>query len=256
MMAGGLNLFNRLHTQLGELIAATASGDRLPTEPKLAKMLGVSRATLREAMRTFETQGFIQRRQGVGTFVVRPAGVMETGLELLESIESMAVRRGLSVRMGDYETKLRPAEDPEREQLKVNEVLELSRVIETQDRPIAYLVDVLPSNLLTEAEVQRDFTGSVLDLLLKRGNPQVATASAEILATAVESDVARILRIQRGDVVLHFKSLVGAVDGSVIDLSRSYFLPGYFRFHVIRRVEPRLFELQYSRNSTMEAEDA
>lgn len=250
-MAVVLNLSNRLHTELGEMIAATDAGERLPTEPKLAQMLGVSRATLREAMRTFETQGLLQRRQGVGTFVVRPAGVMDTGLELLESIESMAERRGLSVRMGGYEMKRRLADASESELLKVSEILQLSRVIEAQDRPIAYLVDVLPSTLLSEIEVQRDFTGSVLDLLLKRGNPQVATASTEILATAVESDVARILRIQRGDVVLHFKSAVTAMDGSVIDLSRSTFLPGYFRFHVVRRVEPRRFELQYSRNSNL-----
>src|SRR3990172_12062856 len=108
-MPTGPSLFNRLHTSLGELIAATDPGERLPTEPKLATMLGVSRATLREAMRTFETQGLIQRRQGVGTFVVRPAGVMETGLELLESIESMAERGGLSVRLGAYEVERRAA---------------------------------------------------------------------------------------------------------------------------------------------------
>jgi GntR family transcriptional regulator len=249
MMAAGPNLFNRLHTQLGELISATAAGGRLPTEPKLAEMLSVSRATLREAMRTFETQGLIQRRQGVGTFVVRPAGVMETGLELLESIESMAERSGLSVRMGDYEMKRRPALPAESEALNESQILQLSRVIEAQDRPIAYLVDMLPGSLLTEAEVQTQFTGSVLDLLLKRGNPQVATANTEILATAVESDVARILRIQRGDVVLHFKSTVMSVDGGVVDLSRSYFLPGYFRFRVARRVDPRRFELTYFTNS-------
>ncbi|HLE73164.1 MAG TPA: GntR family transcriptional regulator [Anaerolineales bacterium] len=241
-MPTGPNLFTRLHSSLGELIAATEPGERLPTEPKLAEMLGVSRATLREAMRTFETQGLIQRRQGVGTFVVRPAGVMETGLELLESIESMAERGGLSVRMGNYEMKPRKADPRETELLKGAGVLELSRVIETQDRPIAYLVDVLPENLLDETEIQREFSGSVLDLLLKRGQPLVSGASTEILATAVETEVARALRIQRGDVVLHFKSTVYALDGSVVDLSRSYFLPGYFRFSVMRRVEARRFD--------------
>src|SRR3990170_7297760 len=109
-MAVHTNLSNRLHAQLGEMIAKSSPGERLLTEPKLAEMLGVSRATLREAMRTFETQGLIQRRQGVGTFVVRPAGVMETGLELLESIESMAERAGLSVRLGDYKVERRPAD--------------------------------------------------------------------------------------------------------------------------------------------------
>ncbi|HLD93683.1 MAG TPA: GntR family transcriptional regulator [Anaerolineales bacterium] len=232
-------LSNRLHAQLGELIAKTSPGDRLPTEPKLAEMMGVSRATLREAMRTFETQGLIQRRQGVGTFVVHPTSVIDTGLELLESIESMAQRVGLPVRMGNYEIERRVAEPEEHELLKDSQVLHVSRVMEAEGRPIAYLVDVLPDKLFGEMEFRREFSGSVLDLLLKKSDLRVTSADTEIHAAAAESNEARALHMQRGDVVLHFKSTLFSMDGSVIDLSRSYFLPGYFRFHVIRRVEPR-----------------
>lgn len=232
-------LSNRLHAQLGELIAKTNPGERLPTEPKLAEMLGVSRATLREAMRTFETQGLIQRRQGVGTFVVHPSSVIDTGLELLESIESMAQRVGLPVRMGDYEIERRAADAEEQVLLKDSYVLHVSRVMEAEGRPIAYLVDVLPDKLITESEFRRDFSGSVLDLLLKHRNLRVTSADTEIHASAAESNEARALHMQRGDVVLHFKSTLFSMDGSIIDVSRSYFLPGYFRFHVIRRVEPR-----------------
>ena len=62
--------FQRLQVDLAALIERTPAGSRLISEPDLAKQLGVSRATLREAMRTFETQGLIRRRQGAGTFVV------------------------------------------------------------------------------------------------------------------------------------------------------------------------------------------
>src|SRR5512144_139073 len=93
--------FQRLQADLAKLIAETPPGSRLMSEPDLAKQMGVSRATLREAMRTFETQGLIRRRQGSGTFVVGQMPVIEAGLELLESLETMANRLGLEVTVSD-----------------------------------------------------------------------------------------------------------------------------------------------------------
>lgn len=46
-------------------------GDRLPTEEALCKEFAVSRETVREALRSFEEEGIIVRRQGQGTFLAR-----------------------------------------------------------------------------------------------------------------------------------------------------------------------------------------
>lgn len=230
-------LSQRLHAKLGDLIAELDAGERLPSEPKLSKTFGVSRATLREAMRTFETQGLIQRKQGVGTFVVRPPGVMDAGLEVLESIETLAQRIGLEVRMGDYELDTRPASAREQALFKENSVLQVSRVIEAEERPVAYLQDILPESVLSEAELMADFSGSVLDFLLRRGSPELGSSDTEIQSVASEPHIARALHIQRGDVVLNLRATLYSVDGAVVDRSQSYFLPGYFRFRVVRRVE-------------------
>lgn len=236
-MAGPTQLSQRLHTQLGELITGLSAGDRLPSEPKLSKIFGVSRATLREAMRTFETQGMIQRRQGVGTFVVHPSGVMDAGLEVLESIETLAERIGLPVRMGAFEMERRLASTTEQTLLKEDEVLHVSRVIEAEGRPVAYLEDTLPGSLMTDDELLMSFSGSVLDLLLKRGVPQLASSDTEMQAVASEAHIARALRIQRGDVVLCLRATLFSINGDVVDYSESFFLPGYFRFRVVRRVD-------------------
>lgn len=47
-------------------------GDRLPSERNLAEMLGVSRGSVRDAIRTLEAMGRLQPRQGVGTVVCPP----------------------------------------------------------------------------------------------------------------------------------------------------------------------------------------
>ena len=234
-----LSRSQRLHESLGGMIASARPGERLPSEPALAQRLGVSRATLREAMRTFETQGMIRRRQGSGTYVVHPSNVIESGLEILESIETMAQRIGLPVSMGALKVDHRRPTEEEVTALGLDpsaRVVLLSRVILAEKHPAAFLVDILPDDILTPEDLEPEFTGSVLDLLLRRGSPPLLTSRCEITAVTASPEVARALGIQRGDVLLRFVAYLYTRGGRVVDYSFSYFLPGYFKFHVVRRV--------------------
>ena len=233
------NVSQRLHSELGRLIASTPPGGRLPSEPALAEKLHVSRATLREAMRTFETQGLIRRKQGSGTYVSHPSAVIDTGLEVLESIERLAERIGLPVTLGDWKLDIRAAQAEEAQALNLSpgaQVIAVVRVILAEGRPVAYLIDILPDDILSPDELSTGFTGSVLDFLASRGSPELHSSRTEINAVTASSEIARSLGIQRGDVLLRLIAYLYAVDGRVIDYSYSYFLPGYFRFHVVRRV--------------------
>jgi GntR family transcriptional regulator len=232
--------FKRLQKDLAILIGQIEPGGKLPSEPELAMRMGVSRATLREAMRTFDEQGLIRRRQGVGTFVVRHSHILDTGMEVLESIESIAARIGLQVSMGMLEIKRSTADAENAELLHVSAgtpVVQLSRVINAEERPVAYLVDLLPEEVLPANGLKEGFTGSVLDWLLRHGSPQLDHSKTEIQAVAAPSEIARALQIQRGDVLLKLIANLYTASGELVDHSSSFFLPGYFRFHVVRRVK-------------------
>jgi GntR family transcriptional regulator len=170
MMIHNTSTSQKLHERLRDIISVTQPGDRLPSEPELARQFGVSRATLREAMRTFETQGMIRRRQGSGTFVTHPPRVIESGLEVLESIERMAERIGLPVSMGEFKLEHRQAKEDEAHALGLSfeaRVLHISRVIMTEGHPVAHLVDIIPDGILSPRDFGSDFRGSVLDLLIR-----------------------------------------------------------------------------------------
>lgn len=230
--------FQRLQADLAELIAHTPAGQRLTSEPELAKQLGVSRATLREAMRTFETQGLIRRRQGSGTFVVGKVPVIEAGLEVLESLDTMAHRMHLSITVSDLQIEQITADRDAAFGLRLAEgdrLTRVRRVMRTDGRPVAYLIDILPEDFLKPHELPDSFSGSVLDFMLAR-NDQLTASRAAISASNATAEVAKALEIQRGDVLLQFVSQLYLNDGRIVDYSMSYFIPGYFRFHINRRI--------------------
>src|SRR5260370_11442742 len=72
-----------------------AAGDRLPNEPDLARQLGVSRMTLREALGSLERDGFLHRRPGVGTFINAQAHLqLDRGLDELFSTTDLIESHG------------------------------------------------------------------------------------------------------------------------------------------------------------------
>lgn len=230
--------FQRLQSDLAALISRTAPGARLISEPELARQLGVSRATLREAMRTFETQGLIRRRQGAGTFVVGKVPVMDAGLEVLESLETMARRMNLAITVSDLHLEQVDASEEQALGLGVPVgtcLTRVRRVMRADTRPVAYLIDTLPEDVLRLQDIPEGFAGSVLDFLLERGD-DLRISRAEISAANATAEVAKALEIQRGDVLLRFVSQLYTAAGRAVDYSASYFIPGYFNFHVNRRV--------------------
>ena len=93
----------RLREQIlgGEL----APGDRLPTEPELSTRYGVSRSTVREALRVLSSQNLVETTRGVsgGSFVVHPRAehvrdYLEVTLGLLAIGEEVSVESLLEVR--------------------------------------------------------------------------------------------------------------------------------------------------------------
>jgi GntR family transcriptional regulator len=157
----------------------------------------------------------------------------------LESIENLARRMNLEVSMGDLRIQEIQANAEQAEALGLPEespLIQVSRVILARGRPVAYLVDILPEDVLTPQDLQQGFTGSVLDLLLLRGSPRLARSVTEVRANPASGEVGRLLEIQRGDVLLMFVAKLYSADEQVVDYSTSYFLPGYFRFQIVRRV--------------------
>jgi GntR family transcriptional regulator len=224
---------------ISNLIKTMRPGDQLLPEPELARQLGVARATLREVLRSFAERGLLIRRQGVGTFVASRIPILETGLEILESLERMADRLDLHTKVAYLDIMERFATLEEcrgLEREKPLPVLAVKRTITMEDEPVADLLDVVPLTYLCSADLGNNFKGSVLDILLERGKPVLTTSRTEIKAIAASESVAQRLSIPPESALLKLVAQLYSYDEQVVDYSVSYFVPGYFKFHVIRQV--------------------
>lgn len=125
--------YAQVASQLRELIVTghLHAGDQLPTEAELATVFGVSRSTIREALRSLSAQNLVFTSRGVtgGTFVseVDPDTVsdyLRTSLGLMSGSETVSVadlleaRAALEVPAARFAAIRRT--DPLLEQLKLN----------------------------------------------------------------------------------------------------------------------------------------
>jgi GntR family transcriptional regulator len=238
----------QVEAALVDMVAHLRPGDQLPPEPELAKLLGVSRPTLREALQTFAERGMLIRRHGVGTFVGSRLPILEAGLEVLESLDSLARRLGLEIEMLHLAVHERQATAGELKGLNLTaqaepsgdgearRVLVVDRVIAIAGEPVADLRDVVPVRYLQQADLGVDFRGSVLDLLCARQDPPLSISRTEIIAEVADPDQAERLDVAVGAPLLKLVAQLFSYDECVVDYSVSTFVPGHFHFHVMRQV--------------------
>ena len=233
-------LYQQAEEALMGLLDGSSPGDRLPPEPALAHSLGISRATLREALRNLERKRIITRRQGVGTFYNGPGVLIDSGLETLVSIDALALRQGLTCSTADLKISGEPAPPEFAAPLGLDPgaaVTVIRRTKVAAGQSIAYMVDVLPQAIATPAQVRQGFQGSVLDFLVARQDPPPTHATANIVPLAAGKELGQHLHVAPATVLLLLEETVYSHDNAAIGYSCNYFVPQYFQFHLVRRIE-------------------
>ncbi len=214
-------------------------GEQLSSEADLAVQLGISRPTLREALLNLEREGIILRKHGVGTFVAPGYGrQLESGLERLESILELTTRRELQVTFDDLQIQEEPADQELASKLQVapgDLLTSVRRVIIVDGTPVVYMLDVAPVHILSPTDVDERFNGSVLDLLRQKPGVQIAQAVADIVAINADSFLAGKLGVETQQALLLLEETLFDQEGTAVEFSRNYFVPDFFRFHVVRR---------------------
>jgi GntR family transcriptional regulator len=208
----------------------------------------VSRVTVRAGLARLAKRGLLERRQGSGTFLVQPpAGArLRSGLERLETYTVHAGRLGLKLDSRDLGIEVVGAAPDEAAALEVprrTPLVKVSRVLLVEMRPAAWMVDVVPEDVIGVEEVRERFRpdAMLLDLLVSEGVP-VGFSQMFIEAIVIDPDerVGRTLGLKALSAALSLTQTMYLTDGRPVQWSRDTFLPGHLNLHVVRE----LFEVR------------
>jgi GntR family transcriptional regulator len=213
-------------------------GDRLPSEAKLAQLLGVSRPVVREALRNLELNREVRRVHGLGTIVSEPQGEITAGLETLDSLESLANRQGWVCGTEDVsvdECLLTPAQAEVFNCLAGDRGVRLMRTKTRGGEPIAVMESVLPADEMSTVGIAADFSGSITDVILSRRHPKLDYARATVSLEVANEEVTRRLGLTEAIALLLLSEMFYDCDGTAFCANRNWFVPGSLRLEIVRR---------------------
>lgn len=224
------------------------AGDRIPPEAVLVQNLGVSRATVRSGLARLAERGLLERRQGSGTFLVRPPeGVrLRNGLERLETYTVHAGRLGLDLGSRDLRIEATVAGAEEAMALEVPHGEPLAKVCRTllvNGEPAAWMVDVVPEDVIPAGRIRERFRpeAMLLDLLVSE---KVSISFSKLCIDAEmigpDDEVGKALGLNTLSAALSLIETMYLTSGRPAQWSRNVFLPGNLDLHVVRE----LFEVR------------
>lgn len=227
-----------LHAQAEELLRKMVEmpeyklqGKLLPAEVELAKLWGISRNTLRQAINKLLMEGILERKTGVGTKVVSKR--ITTNLDNWLSFTQEMAQKDLP--MSNFSTR---ASKVKAGKVVANalgieegkELILLKRVKGLDQTPVVYFESYLHPRI--NLDLNDDFTTSLYELLEKKHNIIPALSREEIKADKANKNISKLLKIKIGDPVLERQRIVLDIGKKPVEFCYAYYRYDLFTYSI------------------------
>ncbi len=221
-------LYHRIQRAIRDAIAEGELGedDVLPPERDFAQALGVSRVTVRNAIRALVTDGLLVQRQGAGTFVARR---IEMPLTVPTSFSEEMKARGMAPEYKMLDRHTGPAMPIEVDMLELKPgtpVTRIYRIRYANKRPMCLELASVPAAALPEdADI-----GTSLYSHFDKSDMRPVRAMQKLRAELLDMEQARLLAVPPGSAALFIEQQSFRGNGQPIEYVRSYYRGDSYEF--------------------------
>lgn len=226
-------LYFQVENLLRKIIALPQyqEGELLPNEIDLAKRLGVSRSTARQAIGNLVDEKLLERKKGVGTRVLKQPTVSHLKNWLSFTREMKA--KGLEVYNYEIDAGIASADEEVSSALKISkgrEVFKLYRLRGTPERPAVVTTSWFHPRIGLSSE--SDFEAPLYEMLDKEYNILVHFSKEQIRAEKADAMIADKLGIEAGDPVLSRTRQVSDQGKRVVEYNKTYYRADSFTYFI------------------------
>jgi DNA-binding GntR family transcriptional regulator len=235
--AAGVPLYRQIHELIRFRISKGeyARGTQIPSENELCRELGVSRVTLREALRKLVRERMLVTVPGKGTYVAAEAAKGITPVKYAGFLEDLQ-ERVMGLNVVGVESARAPATDELKSVLRLDpdesEIILLKRLRHIENEPFSYTLNYLPLSIGSRIRPDRLFTVPLLKILREELDIPILRAQETIAAAPADPDVAQKLDVPVLYPVMHMKRLMFTTGDRPFELVETYYRADKYHYSV------------------------
>jgi len=226
-----------LHSQVEDLLRKLIvnpeyqNGKMLPKEVDIAKVLGISRNTVRQATNKLVYESLLVRKKGVGTKVAK--NNITTKLNKWVSFTHEMDEKGVAFKTYSLKVSWAVADNQLSELFdiaKKTKVLKLERIRGIETGPIVYFISYFHPRI--ELNGNEDFSKPLYEMLENEHHTIAAISKEGISAILADHELSKKLHINEGDPILFRKRIVCDPGDRPMEYNLGYYRADSFTYTI------------------------